>query len=206
MKVLIATKNPGKFREISNFLKMPGLSLQSLKDFPAIADPVETGKNFQENSLIKARYFAEAFGVTTLADDGGLEIEVLNGEPGVHSRRWLDGQHEASDEDLIQYCLSKLQNEKNRRAKLTACLCLFLKSQVVSHDQYFFVQESIEGVIAEKPCRERWAGFPFRSLLWVENLKKFYNENEFTSEETRKYNHRYKAIQKIKTILKNVKP
>lgn len=217
MNILIATKNPGKFREISKFLRMPGVKLFSLRDFPAIQEPEESGKTFRDNALIKAKYYAEKLKMTALADDGGLEIDAFSGEPGVKSRRWLDGVHEATDEELIDYCLEKMKNIKNRRAKLTACLCFYYVG--VGHGQpkdtpcppageagraptEIFVQKSIAGIIAEKPANKIFPGFPFRSLLWIPRLKKFYNEDEFTESETKKYNHRYRAVGKIKNELR----
>ncbi len=195
LHLLIATKNPGKFHEISKFLKIPTVKLYSLRDFPVVREPAETGKTFQENALIKAEYYSKKFKMATIADDGGLEIEVFHGEPGIKSRRWIDGVHEATDDELINYCLVKMKDIKNRRAKLTACLCLYIPEKII------YAEESIGGVIAEKPAKNVFPGFPFRSLLWIPSLKKFYNEDEFTESETKKYNHRYKAIQKIKNFL-----
>lgn len=195
MNLLIATSNPGKFREISKFLNDKRLCLLSLKDFPKVNPPLENGKTFQENAIKKAKYYAEKFNIPAIADDGGLEVEVLNGEPGIKSRRWIDGKHESTDEELINYCLKKLKGKKNRKAKLTACLCLVYGNNI------FFTEESIAGVITEKPSESRFAGFPFRSLLYIPQIKKFYNEEELTDRETKKYNHRYKAIQKIKKYI-----
>lgn len=218
MNLLIATKNPGKFGEISKFLKMPGIKLCSLNDFPKIKEPIESGETFKENALKKAKYYANKFSMSAVADDGGLEIEIFNGEPGVKSRRWLDGVHEATDEELVQYCLEKMKGVKNRKAKLTACLCLYVINELFNvgnarershgngHDhslqsKCFYYQESIAGVISTIPSSSRFPGFPFRSLLWIPQLKKFYNEDEFTESETKKYNHRYRAIAKIKNQL-----
>lgn len=214
MDILIATKNPGKFKEIFKFLRLPRVKLFSLSDFPRMKDPEETGKTFKDNALIKAKYYAEKFNLATIADDGGLEIEVFNGEPGVKSRRWLDGVREATDEELIDYCLEKMKEVKNRKAKLTACLCLYIfvgvdprvhpnrdKHRGLSLQKIFFVQESISGIIAKKPAKNIFPGFPFRSLLWIPKLKKFYNEDEFTENETKKYNHRYRAVAQIKNYL-----
>ncbi len=211
MDLLIATKNPGKFKEISKFLKMPQIKLFSLKNFPKIKELEESGTTFQENALIKAKYYAEKFKINALADDGGLEIDFLNGEPGVKSRRWLDGVHEASDKELINYCLKKMEGIENRKAKLTACMCLYVFTvgayKYKPHGVYsckplqIFSQESTSGIISEIPSENRFPGFPFRSLLWIPEIKKFYNEDELTEEETKKYNHRYRAISRIKNEL-----
>lgn len=196
MDILIATSNPGKFREISKFLDGKNIKLLSLKDFPQVEPPEENGETFQENSLIKARYYAEKFHMNVLADDGGLEIDALNGEPGVKSRRWIDGIHEATDEELINFCLQKLKGEKNRKAKLTVCLCLYLTAKNIQ--KVFYAIESVSGVIAEKSSGAINKGYPFRNLLIIPEIKKYYSEEELTESETKKYNHRYKAVVKIK--------
>jgi XTP/dITP diphosphohydrolase len=96
-RILIATTNPGKIREIEGVLAgttTPGgrggerVVLVSLRDFPAVAEPEETGETFAENSRLKALYYAAATGLTSVADDSGLEIDALDGAPGVHSARW----------------------------------------------------------------------------------------------------------------------
>lgn len=195
MDILIATSNPGKFREISKFLNDKRIKLYSLKDFPKVNPPLEDGKTFQENAIKKAKYYAEKFNIPAIADDGGLEVEILNGEPGVKSRRWIDGVHESTDEELINYCLGKLKDKKNRKAKLTACLCLAVGKNI------FFAEESISGIIAKKPSTKREDGYPFRSLFWIQEITKFYEEDELTEKETELYNHRYKAVEKIKREL-----
>ena len=87
MELLIATKNAGKAREMKEFLgdKFEVISLSELFGAP---DVEETGQTFEENSLLKARKYFEWSGIPTVADDAGLEIDFLNGEPGVKSRRW----------------------------------------------------------------------------------------------------------------------
>jgi len=86
--VLIATTNPGKVREIRRVLGSLPIELESLGDFPPVADPEETGATFAENARLKAAYYAHAFGVAVVAEDSGLEIDALDGRPGVHSARY----------------------------------------------------------------------------------------------------------------------
>ena len=94
MKLVVATTNPGKVREIADILKGAvtregePIQLLSLSDFPAIAEPDETGRTFAENSRLKALYYAEATGLPCAADDSGLEIAALDNAPGIHSARW----------------------------------------------------------------------------------------------------------------------
>jgi len=91
MKLVVATTNPGKVREINDILARRAgsrVELVSLRDFPAIVEPEETGATFAENARLKALYYSEATGLPSVADDSGLEIDALDNAPGVHSARW----------------------------------------------------------------------------------------------------------------------
>jgi XTP/dITP diphosphohydrolase len=88
VKVLVATTNPGKIREIKGILAGAPVVLVTLDDYPDIAEPDETGSTFAENARLKALYYAETTGLPSVADDSGLEIEALDNVPGVHSARW----------------------------------------------------------------------------------------------------------------------
>ena len=88
MTVLIATTNPGKLREIQALLKGAPVVLKTLGDFAPLEEPEETGRTFEENALLKARAYAARTGLPTVAEDSGLEIDALGGEPGIHSARY----------------------------------------------------------------------------------------------------------------------
>ena len=95
MKLVVATTNPGKVREINGILSAPAsagasaqVELVSLEQFPGLVEPEETGATFAENARLKALYYAEATGLPSVADDSGLEIDALDKAPGVHSARW----------------------------------------------------------------------------------------------------------------------
>jgi XTP/dITP diphosphohydrolase len=87
-KVLVATTNPGKIREIAGILEGAPVTLVTLVSFPGIVEPEETGTTFMENARLKALYYAAATGLPSVADDSGLEIEALDNAPGIHSARW----------------------------------------------------------------------------------------------------------------------
>ena len=87
-KLVIATTNPGKVREINDILAGAGIDLVPLDTFQGLIEPEETGTTFAENARLKALYYAQATGVPSVADDSGLEIEALDNAPGVHSARW----------------------------------------------------------------------------------------------------------------------
>ena len=88
-EVLIATTNPGKLREIQQILRGVPVTLKTLKDFPTIQAPDETGSSFDENARQKAVYYAAVTGMLTMAEDSGFEVDALGGEPGIYSARYL---------------------------------------------------------------------------------------------------------------------
>lgn len=196
-KLLIATTNLGKLAEIKFSLKDLPLELVSLNDLGIIDKTEETGKTFAQNAILKAKFYSQISNLPTISDDGGLEIDILNGEPGVKSRRWIKGK-EATDEELINYTLQKLKGVplEKRGAQLRTVLALVLP------DGKVYTSEGIvRGIIAEKPHPGRTAGFPFRSLLYLPEIGKFYHKDDLTPEENLKYNHRVKALQKFKRII-----
>ena len=100
-KLLIATKNKGKIKEFRNLLSYLPIELVTLSDIGIEDDIEESAATYKENSQKKALFYAKKSGLPAIADDGGLEINALGGEPGIKSRRWLG--YEASDEELINH-------------------------------------------------------------------------------------------------------
>jgi XTP/dITP diphosphohydrolase len=201
-KILIATTNPGKIAEIKLGLKeleKRGFEILTLNDLPTkYKDPEETGKTFQENVLIKAKFYGDSTGLPCLSDDGGLIIPYLNNEPGVKSKRWLG--RDASDEELIKYTLERLAKvpQKDRKAHFQSYLCLYdpkIKRAI-------FETEKISGHIAQSSSAKRIAGFPFRSLLIVDKFNKFYDE--LSPEEHLEVNHRLIALKRLVMKIKNM--
>lgn len=198
-KLLIATTNPGKLGEIKRFLADLPLELASLIEVGIKEKVEETGKTFEENAILKVRFYAEKSGLPTLADDGGLEIDALGGKPGVKSHRWIDGTKDDEDEDLIAYTLEKMKGlpSAKREAQLRLVFALVIGGKIHT------AEGVVRGFIPEMPSSIRHPGFPFRSLLFLPQLGKFYNHDELTPEEDERYNHRKKALEKLKPILKN---
>jgi XTP/dITP diphosphohydrolase len=94
-RLLVATTNPGKLREIAAILGGLPVTLLTLHDVPPVAEPDETGATFAENARLKAEYYAAATGLPSVADDSGLEIDALDNAPGVHSARWHGSDYPA---------------------------------------------------------------------------------------------------------------
>ncbi|MBI5465477.1 non-canonical purine NTP pyrophosphatase, partial [Candidatus Gottesmanbacteria bacterium] len=154
-KILIATTNPGKFAEIKYFLSDLPIKIVSLTDLEIKENVEETGKTFEENAKKKAIFYSKITGLPTIADDGGLEIDFLGGEPGVKSRRWINGK-DAGDEELINYALKKLKGVplKKREACLRAVLAL-----AIPGGEIFVSEGKVRGLIAKKATSLRTPGY-----------------------------------------------
>lgn len=191
-KLLVATHNPAKRAEIKKFLKGFNFQIVDLAEAGITVDIEEDGRTFEENAVKKARFYGEKSGLLTLADDGGLEIDSLNGGPGVHSRRWINGRW-ADDETIIKYALKLLKNlpVEKRQGQLRTVVAIFdPQKQTLKTGS-----GKVRGIISLKPHPGRWKGFPFRSLFYLPAIKKFYNPEELTDAEEEKYNHRRQAIE-----------
>lgn len=166
-KLLTATTNPGKvleYKEIFKELKLP-VDLVSLKEAGITEKVEEDGKTLEENAVKKARFYFNLSKLPTMSDDAGLEIDFLNGEPGVKSRRWPG--YEASDEEIRQMVLDKLKGvpKEKRGAQLRAVIGL-----IFPQDEKVYTFEGIlRGSIAEKPFDKIITGYPFRSIFIAED-------------------------------------
>ena len=194
-KLLVATTNPGKLKEFREALAVLGMNIVSLKDFPDILPVEETGNTFEENAKLKAKAYYARTKLPTLADDAGLEIDALGGEPGVKSRRWIDGEHEATDEELVAYALKRLEgvSREKRTARLRTVIAFFDGKTMRT------ATDATEGVIAEEAAKEIEAGYPFRSLLWLPEFQKLYKD--LTPAEHAKANHRLRALEELKPFM-----
>lgn len=122
MKLVLATRNLGKVRELRDMLKSRCLQICSLQDFPDAPEVVEDGETYAENACKKANAIADYTGHLTLADDAGLEVAALNGAPGVHSKRWAGDN--ATDAMRIAKLLAALEGNPNRDARFVAAIAI----------------------------------------------------------------------------------
>lgn len=142
MKLLIATTNPGKLREIRAILEGTSVSLHTLDEFPFIEEPEETGATFEDNARLKAIHYAERTGMLTAADDSGLEIDALNGAPGVHSARWHGTDYPAKFAKIRE--LLAAQGLTTSPARFVCCVAL-ADGRRILHE----TRGTVEGRIAE---------------------------------------------------------
>jgi XTP/dITP diphosphohydrolase len=142
--LLVATTNPGKLKEIADILRGVPVTLATLSDFPPIAEPEETGSTFAENARMKARYYAAATRLISVADDSGLEIDALDKAPGVHSARW-----HGTDYPAKFHKIQELFRERGVAGSTARFVCHIA---VARGDEILFEARGVvEGAIAAEP-------------------------------------------------------
>jgi XTP/dITP diphosphohydrolase len=166
-QLLVATTNPGKLREIRTVMSGVPLELVSLADIPSIAEPEETSPTFEENARLKASYYAERSGRLTVAEDSGLVVDALDGEPGVRSARFL--RPDASYPERFEEIFRRLDErpEAPRTARFVAALACVDNGQVI-----YETTGVVEGEVANAPHGTGGFGYdpifyypPFRRTL-----------------------------------------
>lgn len=188
MKILFATNNINKLREVKQILDKH--EIIGLKDLNILNDEVEeTGSTFFENSYIKAKYFYEKYKMPTIADDSGLCCYALDLKPGVHSKRLTES---GNDLDNINALLKQLTNKTNKRAYFSSVICF-----IINNKTYYF-EGKLEGLINNKIKGNN--GFGYDSIFYVEELKK--TLAELKEEEKNEISHRRKSLDKFSDFLK----
>lgn len=197
MNIVFATNNRDKLREIREILE-PKFNIISLSDIGCHEDIPETGKTLEENSLLKAQYIYDHYHQNCFADDTGLEVDALNGEPGVHSARYAeDTDHD--NEANIKKLLSKLGNKDNRKAKFRTVITLIQRSPYYTHRQVINCFEGeISGTIAKNKLGI--AGFGYDPLFIPEGYKESFAQ--MGDIEKNKISHRARAVSKLVEFLK----
>lgn len=193
MKLLIATHNRGKKAEYAAILGDLPLELVSLTDLNIDVEIEETGKTFEENALLKARGYAALTGLPTLADDSGLEVDALDGAPGIHSARYAGP--EASDEDLYTLLLHNLRGVPPSERSARFCCVIAL---VWPEGREETVEGVCEGRILQEPRGER--GFGYDPVFYVPEKGK--TMSQLPMEVKNRISHRGRAAVKVKEILR----
>ena len=144
--LLVATTNPGKLREIRQVMSEVPIRLVSLADLPPIEEPEETGTTFEENARLKAHYYSTRSGLWTVAEDSGLVIDALDGEPGVKSARFLRADATYPERFAEIYRRLDAQRDKPRTARFVAALATVENGKVICE-----TTGVVEGAIADAP-------------------------------------------------------
>ena len=183
MKVVLASHNKKKMVELQAILSRMGVEVISQADVGLDLEPEETGTTFEENARIKARAVMEAAGLPAIADDSGLMVDALNGEPGVYSARY--GGEGLDDTGRWQLLLKNMAGEENRACKFVSVICCAFPdgTEVMARGE-------CPGVLAQGPAGE--GGLGYDPIFYLPQLGK--TMAQLTPEEQNKISHRARAL------------
>ena len=191
MKIVFATNNPNKLKEIQALMPK-GIAILSLKEIGCTEDIPETGTTLEANAFQKAHYLKEHYGYDCFADDTGLEVEALNGAPGVYSARYA-GPERNSEANMAKI-LDELKRKENRKAQFRTAIALILNGE----EQLF--EGKVEGHISEEKKGEE--GFGYDPIFLPENDKRSFAQ--MTMAEKGAISHRGRAVKKLVDFLRSI--
>ncbi len=191
MKIVIATHNKDKFKELYVGLSTFNIELLSLYDFPEIGEIIEDGKTLKDNALIKARTVHKITSLPTISDDTGLAVDALNGEPGVYSARYA-GENCTYLDNVNKMLLEMKDIPENKRSATFSTVMAY-----VDDKRELTVKGVVEGIITDKI--KGIGGFGYDSIFYVCNKGKTFSE--MSIEEKNLISHRSKAIEALKAQL-----
>lgn len=201
--LLVATTNPAKLDEYRLLLRGFDLAPVSLSE-AGVDDhaPEETGATFAENALIKARFYFARANLPTIADDGGLMVDALGGEPGVRSHRWLGAEAVAQgdlDRALAEEVVRRMAGveQARRGARLHAATALVFHEHGRIHERVS--EAALEGVIADRVWPRMRKGFPYRAVLWLADRGCYLGE--LSDEDAARLSQRRVALEGLRPYL-----
>ncbi|MFA7256695.1 MAG: XTP/dITP diphosphatase, partial [Kiritimatiellales bacterium] len=183
MKLVIATRNRHKLEEIHAIFNFQGLEVCSAVDFPDIPDVIEDGDTLEANAVKKAVEICRATGLPALADDSGLEVEALNGEPGVYSARWSGEDCTYADNNAK--LLRELTGKENRRAQFRTVIAL-----AIPGEEPLTVEGSVQGTIINELRGDQ--GFGYDPLFIPDGYNRTFAE--LPADVKNKISHRARAL------------
>jgi XTP/dITP diphosphohydrolase len=192
IRLVVATSNPGKAREIAEILAGLPIEVLSLSDYPAIPEVEESGSTFEENALIKALHAAQYTGEAVLADDSGLEVDALDGKPGIHSSRFAGpGATDAQKNELLLQMLADVPDDK-RTARFRCVAAL-----VAPSGDYWTFDGACEGRIIHESRGSN--GFGYDPLFYVPDYDM--TMAELPAEVKNRISHRAKAMAEARVAI-----
>ncbi len=194
-EIVIATSNPGKLEEFRRMLQDVEVELHYLAEWPDLEAPEENGRTFAANARLKAVYYARATGMICIADDSGLEVQALNGAPGVRSARYAG--EKATDKENNDLLLANMKLQVKRTCRFCCALA------AAAPDGRVLVETDgiCEGMLLHEPLGSN--GFGYDPLFWSTELHM--GLGEATPEEKNKISHRGKAVKKLIANWKKIK-
>lgn len=201
MKIVFATNNQHKLQEIRDILGSE-FEIVSLKDIGCDVDIPETGNTLEENAMQKAQYVYDHYNLSCFADDTGLEVEALNGEPGVHSARYAEGTDHDSEANMVKL-LRNLEGKDNRKARFRTVIALIQKQDVcpcgcTSIKKVNRFEGIVDGSIATE--KHGTAGFGYDPIFVPEGYDKSFAELGESIKNG--ISHRARAVAKLAEYLK----
>lgn len=192
-RMIFATSNEGKVREVRGMLKEYGTDVITMKEAGIDADIDENGTTFVENAVIKAKTVMELSGQPAIADDSGLEVDYLGGMPGIYSARYLghDTSYDIKNAHIIDE-LSGVPDEKRTARYVCAMAAAFPDGEIIT------CEETLEGIIAREPAGEN--GFGYDPIVYVPEFGM--TTGQMTPEFKNSISHRGKALKKMRELLK----
>jgi XTP/dITP diphosphohydrolase len=195
-QIFYATNNPGKIFEVGRQLASAGIKMITPNDLGLTIDVEENGNTLEENAILKIKGYLDLLkDMIILADDTGLEIDALNGEPGIHVRRWKDGKTRMTDQECIDYCIEMMKGipKENRGAQFRTVLALSFPNKDIE-----LFDGILRGHILEEPSILRVEGFPYESLFMTDVNTLLGDDRQIPLEERKdRPSHRERAVYKI---------
>ena len=193
-KIVVATRNSGKFIEIKKLLQKTDINLLSLSDFPEVPEVVEDGATFEDNALKKAKFVASSLGLTALADDSGLCVDALSGRPGVMSARY--GGPNCDDKQRYVKLLKEMEAIDNRHRTASFVCVMALAAPDGEHRLFKGI---CQGRILNEPLGK--GGFGYDPIFFFEELGMSFGEMDLDTKN--RISHRGRALKMFADFVEN---
>ena len=189
-KIIFATQNKGKLKEVKHIFKDLNVNLLSLLELENVPEIIESGTTFEENAKIKAEIIFDTYRIPTIADDSGIVVEQLDGRPGVYSARFAG--EETTDEENNKKLLCELKNFPEPHTAKFVCSAVYFEGE-----KYLTAYGEVKGRIIKSPRGKN--GFGYDPLFLPDGFDKTSGEMEL--DEKNKISHRAKAFNLLKTLI-----
>ena len=196
MKIVLATHNMDKCAEMKSIMRGTPVKLLTLNEYPKIGEIIENGRTLLENALIKAKTVHKLINLPALADDTGLEVDILNGQPGIYSARYAGGK--CSYSDNVNKLLQEMDNISSDKRIAHFCTAI----AYVDDNMELTTEGTVQGLITDK--RKGIDGFGYDPVFYVPNMKKTYAE--MSMDEKNQISHRGIAIKNMQKLLQSRLP
>lgn len=201
-KILVATHNPAKINSYRNMLSEENIEFVCLSDLGITQSAPEDLSTFKDNAIAKAKFYQALSNLPTLSEDSGIEIDALNGWPGIFSRRiWGKESREATDEEIIGDTIKKMENVPFDKR---ACHMKVVMALAIDQDNITTAEAQTDCYIALQPSQHLIKGFPYRSMFYLPEYKAIESDLEYDNPGKDFMTHRKNAIIKLTPLIKQL--